>query len=310
LELSLYRVIRIPKGDGRLRIIHAPNDALKEKQRTYLENERRTGIRFPRRITAFLRKRGIREAAAPHVGKSFVVGIDIKDFFHHVTPGHVLRAMQFDRLLPGEIETRTESLKERDWKRAVPPIGLMDLAFIPSPREPGEYCLPQGSPLSPFLAAWVSKAIDFKIAKMIRNQKIDAVHTIYADGIFVSSDDRRVIPMAIHGVERILASEGFQVNRKKLKVMRRSVSQRVCGVVVNEHLTVPKAKRHEIRGRLHNLYMDAKADKGVDIKEFNYVQGYMAFAGHLDPPWAERLEPQLRYVRLYLFQHTSLPKEE
>ena len=304
MDLSLYRVIRIPKGDGRLRIIHAPQDELKVRQRLYLDNEKKTGIRFSMRITAFLPRRSIREAAAPHVGKAFVVGIDIKDFFHNVTPRHVLEAMQFDRLLPGEIQTRAMSLKSLNWRRTPPPVGLLDLAFIPSPQRPGEECLPQGSPLSPFLAAWVTKAIDFKIAKMIRNQKIDAVHTIYADGIFISSDDKRVIPMAVHGVERILASQGFQVNRKKLKVMRRSSSQRVCGIVVNERLRIPKRKRHEIRGRVHHLYMDAQNKKGINVEEYKKTQGYLAFARHIDPAWTARLEPQLSYVAAYLAHKT------
>lgn len=304
MDLSHYRIIRIPKGDGRLRIIHAPSDELKARQRLYLKNEKKTGIRFSRRITAFLPRRSIREAAAPHVGKAFVVGIDIKDFFHNVTPGHVMGAMQFDRLLSREIETRTMSLKEFDWRRTPPPIGLLDLAFIPSPKRPGEMCLPQGSPLSPFLAAWATKVLDFKIAKMIRNQKIDAVHTIYADGIFISSDDKRVIPMAVHGVERILNSHGFQVNKKKLKVMRRSSSQRVCGIVVNDRMRIPKRKRHEIRGRIHHLYMNAQNKKSVDIDEFKKVQGYLSFARHIDPAWTARLEPQLFYVNAYLNRQT------
>lgn len=299
MELSHYKVIRIPKKHG-IRIIHAPSEELKEKQREYLANEVRGRVRFPRGMTAFLPGRSILDAARPHVNKKYLVHVDIKDFFHHVTPYHILRSMDFEKFLPREIENRLIPLSGRDWHRIPPPHGLLDLAFIPSPKVPGEKCLPQGSPLSPYLSLLASKPIFFKVKKMLLTAHVDAAVTMYADGIYLSSDDKRVIPIGLHGVERILVGEGFRSNRRKFRIMRRGMAQRVCGLAVNQKLTVPKSKRREIRGRLHHLFMDAASGKDVDIREFRSVEGYFSFAMHMDPPWVLKYKPKLDYVRLYL----------
>jgi hypothetical protein len=300
LDLSLYRVIRIPKKNG-MRIIHAPCDELKEKQREYLANEIRIQTKWPKGLTAFLPGRSIVDAARPHVGKAFLVHVDIKDFFHHVTKAHVVRAMIFDRYLPREIETRLSPISSMDWKRLGPPYGLLDLAFIPSPKVPGEECLPQGGPLSPHLSLMASKPIYFKVLKMVRRLNLNASVTMYADGIFLSSDDKRVIPVGLHGVERILATEGFKVNRDKFRVTRQSASQRVCGISVNRKLSVPKNKRREIRGRIHNLYMDSKSGREVDIEEFLSVEGYISFSLAVNKPWAETYRPFISFIRSHLF---------
>jgi len=299
LDLSLYQVIRIPKKKG-IRIIHAPCEDLKQRQREYLRNEVRGKMRWSRRLTAFLPGRSIVNAAAPHVGKKYLVHVDIKDFFHHVTKTHVVKALLFDRYTLREVETRAMSLAGMDWRNTAPPVGLLDLAFIPSPKVPGEECLPQGSPLSPHLALLATKAIDFKIAKMLKTAKIVAQHTIYADGIFLSSDDKRIIPIGLHGVERILASENFRANREKFRIMRSTSSQRVCGIVVNQKLSVPKQKRREIRARIHNLWKDALEGKDVDLKEYQSIEGYLSFATHVDPYIYEKFREKISFVRLYL----------
>ena len=298
MNLSLYQVIRIPKKHG-VRIIHAPCPELKEKQRQYLRNEVMGHLRWPRGITAFLPGRSIVHAAQPHVGKKYLVSVDIKDFFHHVTPYHIVRAMAFEKFLPREIETRAAPITG-DWRKSSPPNGLLHLAFIPSPKVPGEDCLPQGSPLSPFLSLMASKAVYFKIRSMLRRKQIKADLTLYADGIFLSSDEKRIIPVGLHGVERILASEGFKSNKKKFRVMRSSDSQRVCGIVVNRKLSVPKKKRREIRGRVHNLFMDAAYGKDVDPKEYLEVHGYLSYAHQVDPGWTSRFDQAMTFVRTVL----------
>lgn len=308
MELSLYKIIRIPKKNG-FRIIHAPCEELKAKQREYLWNEIRGRPRWPRGLTAFLPGRSIKDAAKPHIGKKFLVHVDIKDFFHHVTKAHIVRALAFDRYLPREIENRAASLKGVDWRRVGPPFGLLDIAFIPSPKVPGEECLPQGGPLSPHLSLLASKVVYFKIMKMIRNAQIVADVTMYADGIFLSSDDERILRLGKRGVERILVSEGFESNRSKFKVMRGNSSQRVCGITVNRRLSVPKEKRKEIRGRIHNLYMDALSGKEVDVGEFKYLDGYLSFSRFVDGTFFCKYKPWIDFIRMYLSAKKKLPIE-
>ena len=300
MDLANYTVIHIPKGYGKYRIIHAPNEVLKFKQRQYLENEMSARPKMPRWVTSFWPGRSIKDAAKYHVGKKYLVHVDIEDYFHYVTPEHTVRNFLFEGLLPGEIDTRCMSLKGRNIERIIPPVGLLDLAFIPSPKDPKRLCLPQGSPLSPFLANLEAKKIFFMIRKMFKKKGVEVDISIYADGIYMSSNSKSVIPMGRHGVERILSSEGFRVNRKKFRVMRKSDSQKVCGVIVNEKLALPRHRRRMIRGRIHHLYRDALNAKELDIHEFRVVEGHLAQARHISPGWASKYLDKMMFVRLYL----------
>ena len=292
MDLSLYKVIRIPKKGG-FRVIHAPREDLKEKQRQFLANEVKAKWKWPRGLTAFLPGRSIVHAAAPHVGKKYLVHIDIKDFFHNVTKEHMVRSFFFEKMTMREIETRAMRLHGMDWSNVNPPVGLLDLAFIPAPGRNGKFCLPQGGPLSPHLSLLASKRVYFKILRMFRRRAIPVDVTMYADGIFMSSDAKAVIPIGVKGVQKILESEGFEENRSKTKVMTAGSRQKVCGIVVNRKLSIPKEKRREMRARVHNLFMDMKSGKEIDEEELLSVDGYLSFALAVDKAWASKLKEKI-----------------
>ena len=293
-------MIRIPKSNGRLRVIHAPCPELKEKQRAYLENEYRTGIGPGPYAKGFVLGRGILDHALPHVGKKYVVEVDIKDFFHSVRREGVAKAWVMEKLLDSELNSRGFPISRFDWKKAVPPLGLMDLAFI---EKKGGSFLPQGSPLSPYLANLALKGADFKIARLLKNKFAPgdrASYTRYADNLVLSADSKKVIPIARHAVQRILESLGFCVNVAKFRVMRKSASQRICGVVVNEKPSIPRSRRREIRGRVENLFKDALHGKAVDPKELASVEGLLSQGGYIAPGWARKFSEKMSFVRLHV----------
>ncbi len=300
MDLSLYKIARIPKANGKMRILHIPSPELKEKQRELLFNEYRTGVGPGPYATGFVRGRSILDHAKPHVGKKFVVEVDIKDFFHSVRPWHLYNAWKREGLKSSEILVRKMVVRDRAWQRMMPPIGLLDIAFVWA----GKKCfLPQGSPLSPYLANLAMKEADFRIGMLLKfffKPADRAAFTRYADNIALSSDSERIVIAAKHIVDKILLSLKFRVNHAKFRVMRKSARQKICGIVVNEKATLPKRKRHEIRGRVENLFKDAKAGKEIGLAEFKYVDGYLAYAIGIDPAWANRFKAKMAIVRDYL----------
>jgi RNA-directed DNA polymerase len=128
----------------------------------------------------------------------------------------------------------------------------------------------------------------------------NARYTRYADNLTFSADSDRIIPIARHAVERILLSQGFRVNHRKFKVMRQSSSQKIVGIVVNQKSSIPRKKRHEIRGRIENLFKDALNGKEINIDEWKSLEGFLAYAGHIDPAWADRFKKKLFFVRTHL----------
>ncbi len=302
-----YKKIYIRKSNGKTRVIHEPDPELKIKQRQLLHHLYATGEGPGPYAFGFVLKKGIKEHASAHVGRQYIVRIDIEDFFPSVTPKHIEEAWEFDGLLPREIEGRCRKipLKAKE-AEVMPPLGLIQYAFIQNPRNPEQLGLPQGSPLSPALANLAMKRVDFTIASLLRKWgPKDARYTRYADDLIISSDEPAIIVMA-KPIRKILKRFGFKENRRKFRVMRKSGRQAVCGVVVNERLNISKDKRKEYRGRLHRLIrmgldLTDKDGQPVNVEdlrgEYRHIEGYFSHARNVAPEYYQKYEGRLRVLR-------------
>lgn len=304
-----YKKIAIPKSSGGLRIIHAPDDDLKMKQRQLLYNEYRTGIGAGPYATGFVRNKGIKEHASAHVGRNFIVHLDIKDFFPNVTPEHVKRAWEAENLTPAELETRfkifpNEAVTGKRILDIPPPLGLIQFAFIPSPLDMFKLGLPQGSALSPFLANMAFKIIDFKLAKFMREQcPEDGRYTRYADNLAFSSNKHKVVGI-VGGLCRIIEANGFKLNRAKFHVMRKKSGRQIlCGIVINEKLNIPRDARRNHRAAVNQIKKAAvlgvnKEGKAVtdwkELKnELTSLKGWFSFARHINPKYFDKYSKDL-----------------
>ena len=108
--------------------------------------------------------------------------------------------------------------------------------------------MPQGAPTSPALANLCAFRLDCRLAGLARALGTD--YTRYADDLvfsggpdFAQSVDR----FAIH-VGAITLEEGFAVQTRKTRIMRRGVRQQVAGVVVNARLNVGRTEYDARKG--------------------------------------------------------------
>lgn len=83
-----YVTFAIPKRSGGKRLIMSPKRRLKAIQRKLLEVLVEK-LPLSENAHAFRRGRSIRTGAEPHVGKRFVLKLDLKDFFPTVTCARV-----------------------------------------------------------------------------------------------------------------------------------------------------------------------------------------------------------------------------
>jgi hypothetical protein len=299
---KMYRIVKIPKNGKRgLRTVHIPCDELKLKQRELLHHAYLNGVGPGPYAHAFCKGRSTRTNAQQHLGKKFIVRIDIKDFFPSVRPWHVEFVLsRMESFTDYEMKLVNMPYDGTPMDRLPPPMCMMDLAFIPV--SGGEYGLPQGSPISPYLANIAIKPVMFKINSLLRKWgPDDARATIYADDITLSSDSPQIMPLT-RPVRDILNKHGFDENRKKFRVMRKSGRQAVTGVVVNEHLAVGREKRKQYRAKLHHLMqqvLSGKDAKGEDVDwqefltEFKHVKGYFSYAQSVSPVFFAKYKPML-----------------
>jgi hypothetical protein len=155
--------------------------------------------------------------------------------------------------------------------------------------------LPQGSPTSPALANLAGHALDRRIAGLAAST--GASYTRYADDLALSFDGpgaQRRAGRAAATIRTIATEEGFRVNQAKTIVATRSNRQLLCGVVVNERLTVPRADYDRLRAVVHNCRTAGPASQNRDgIPDFRaHLLGRIAWVGSLDPVRGGRLRAE------------------
>jgi len=252
-------------SNGRLkktRWIEAPDTELKGAQRWLLDNWLYqlcpTGFAH-----GFVPGRSILTNAAHHVGRQWVVTVDIRDFFPTITAPRV-------RACLAEID-----LDERQRHAVVQLVTRRGR-------------LPQGAPTSPHLANLVARALDLRLAGLARSH--GWTYTRYADDLTFSAGATSlpdtgcdILPPRelLCIISRIVAAEHFQLAPGKTHVMSHHQRQTVTGLVVNRRVSLPRPRRRILRAMLHRLKTSDPA--AVDLHQLQIAQGHLALARLIDP---------------------------
>ena len=219
-----YVKFPVEKKDGSKRWIHAPHYIVKSAQQTVLKNTPSPSViqNDHEVITGFVPGRSILDNARPHVGKHVVLSVDLKNFFPSIAPRQVKEA--FGLFGPEEVKLITTS----------------------------KLRLPQGAPTSPMIANWVCVEGDSLLVEYCNEHKL--TYTRYADDLTFSAI--RDIPQDVvdNLIRLINVVFGPKVNiaPNKIKFMRKHKQQRVTGIVVNEKLSIPRARRRQMRAFMHD----------------------------------------------------------
>lgn len=282
MQLSDYKVMRIPKASGGWRVILEPNPELKEKQRKVLKWLMARRISPGPYAHAFVRYRSIKTHTSRHVGKKVIVRMDVKDFFPSITTPMILAALI------------REGVSKEHAERIVELCTVDDR-------------LPQGAPTSPFLANVVFKSLDFRLAGLARKfcqQRFQTSYSRYADDLIFSSNDEK-LHIIIHAVRKILESAGFLVNHKKTRVYRNGNRQIITGIVVNKFPNIPRKESRKFRAKLHNI-KKAIIKRTHDVIDWAQIQGKAAYYNQINPVLGQRFLKEIGELQL-LAKLTNTP---
>ncbi len=259
-----YHRRTIAKRCGAPRVLDIPKRRLKAAQRRVLH-----GLldHAPAHDAAhgFVRGRSIHTHAACHVGRGVVVRIDLKDFFHSVHRGRVHAIF-----------------KALGYPTGVA-AALAGLATF-------QGRLPQGAPTSPALANLAARRLDIRLTALA------PCYTRYADDLTFSGD--RPLVRLLPTIARIAAEEGFAVNHRKTRVMRRGVSQRVTGLVVNKRVNVSRRDFDVLKATLENCRRHGpESQNGGAVPDFQaHLRGRVAHVVHTNPVRGARLSALLDQI--------------
>lgn len=225
-------IIRIPKGNGRFRVVYNPDPEHKRRLRTFVpqlnwicEKMDTHGVQH-----------GAREGRSPvsnakvHIGFEYTLSMDLEGFFDTVTKDLVIRSVTD----PG---TAAE----------LPPLEDCfhnDIAV-------------QGFPTSPALANMAATPMDHAIMDLIkpdgRFETQQFVYTRYIDDLTFSSNRFQTILWLQGKVPEIARQFGFKVNEAKTKVQCAKSGRRIItGVAVGpDGIHRPRELKRRLRAGQH-----------------------------------------------------------
>lgn len=237
-----YRSFNIQKRAGGSRRISAPISPLKILQ-AKLAHVLQLVYKVRRPVHGFALGRSIVSNAKHHVGKSFVLNVDLECFFQSINFGRV-RGMLM--ATPYNVPERAATV-------------LAHMCCF-------ENELPQGAPTSPVVSNMVCGKLDSELHRLARRNR--CVYTRYADDLSFSPWNPSVsrFPSALakidfidnkmdvqlgDGLKGVIEEAGFMINLSKVRLMRASKSQIVTGLQVNSHVNVRQRWLRDLRGLLH-----------------------------------------------------------
>lgn len=255
--LQQYVVRAIPKRHGDWRLIEAPKKDLRTAQRMVLD-----------RLLAYVppheAAHGFRASRSPltharlHAGAAMVLRLDLEDFFLTIDRARV-RAVFATLGYPPGVATVLAGLcttctPRRAFEDALPPATgpeQLQRRWLQRQRFASPH-LPQGAPTSPALANLCAFKLDLRLAALA--DAFGARYSRYADDLVFSGDASmaRRVGQFLQTATEIVVSEGFRLNHRKTRLMRRSTRQRVAGVVINAWPNVARNDYERLKATLAN----------------------------------------------------------
>jgi hypothetical protein len=226
--------------------------------------------------------------AQPHVGRRIVLRLDLRDFFPSVRAARVRALFRTAGYPPDVARTLaglcTNVVPADVWQDGDPAKAALR-AFCETAH------LPQGAPTSPALANLCAYRLDCRLSRLASRAR--AVYTRYADDLAFSGDDElaRSARRFQVAVCRIALEEGFEVNTRKTRFMRRAGRQHLAGVVVNDRLNCPRESYDRLKAILTNCLRHGPADQNRDgVADFRaHLAGRIAHLARLNPARGQRL---------------------
>lgn len=256
IETHYHPVVISKKSGGRRKLL-VPDALLRTIQRNLLHHVLEE-FQISEFACAYKKGTSIVDNARPHVGAKLVLKLDIQDFFDQIT-----WILVYQNAFPGT-------------------------HFPPAIRKMlTEFCcvrgrLPQGAPTSPTVSNLVMRPFDVHMGEWCREREIR--YTRYCDdltfsGVFAPEE-------VIRKVRGFLQVYGFELNRKKTRVLDRGNAQSVTGIVVNEKAQVSRAYRRKLRQEVYLFdRYGIKTEEGPknDEKERMRLLGKMRYVLSVNP---------------------------
>lgn len=291
-EKDKYLEFSIPKRNGTLRTIKAPEERLKHLQRRLADllnkcfEESCELSKHKKTLShGFRKKHSIVTNAYNHRNKRYVFNVDLKDFFPSIN---------FGRVYGFFIKNSHFQLNKR-------------IATIIAQIACHDNELPQGSPCSPIISNFIGHLLDIRMVNLAKRTK--CTYSRYADDLTFSTN-HKVFPSDVavntsddnwdvgKALKKEIERVGFDVNEQKTTMQYKTSRQVTTGLIVNKKINIKKEYYKRARSMCHELFTtnqfylevppsDAAGEKIIP-GTLNQLQGILSFIYQIKRPHDDR----------------------
>lgn len=219
---GFYHEFKIPKRRGGFRRIEVPSPSLLNTQKWILINILEN-IELHVDAFGFRKNISIIDNANKHLGCSYLLKMDLKDFFPSINVKRVINVFLRSGYAP-------------------------NVSYYLAKLCCNHERLPQGAATSPYLSNIIAKKLDARIRGLCDLNKWS--YSRYADDIAISGEF--ISPRVISIISDIILSEGFKTNNEKTVLVKGNGKKIVTGLsVVGEKVTLPRKYKRDLKKEIH-----------------------------------------------------------
>ena len=278
-----------------MRVISAPDPPLMAVQRWILRRIAQY-LRVHPASCAYMPGNSIVKCASAHLGATWLMKMDVHDFFHSIDERRVyslfesvgygpLVSLELARLCTrGTLGPRLDSASLKEY-------------VISSYRTLTLGALPQGAPTSGALANAIMYDCDVELSALASSY--DLVYTRYADDItfsasgdFMRADAIKVVRLATE----VLMRNDLMPHAGKTRIAPPGSRRIVLGLLVDgDSLRLPRATRRRLADHIRGVKTFGLKDHSAHrnftstFGFMNHVNGIIAFAHDVEPEWADNV---------------------
>ncbi|EKN6414448.1 RNA-directed DNA polymerase [Yersinia enterocolitica] len=260
-----YRVYTIPKRTHGRRIIAQPTKIVKELQRCYLKYQS-----FPFHINSMAYRKGfsIKDNAESHRLNSFLVKMDLANFFNSLTPEIFWSA----------------------WKEHWEPLQSLERRLVENILfwdNSGKLMLSVGAPSSPAVSNFCLYFFDVAVSEYC--DKANVIYTRYADDLTFSSNVPSVLSNIPDFISRVLKekfSGKILINHQKTIFSSKAHNRHVTGITItnDEKLSIGRDRKKYIKHLVNQYRYNL-----LDSETVYHLKGMLSFANHIEPEFLNSL---------------------
>ncbi|EKO3517935.1 retron St85 family RNA-directed DNA polymerase [Vibrio fluvialis] len=261
-----YKVYSIPKRTIGRRVIAQPKREVKDIQRLAVEL---LDLPIHPSALAYRKSLSIKDNAIIHSRNSYLLKMDLSNFFNSITPSIFWKEWKNHSKLP-----------ELDYMRLVERIFFW--------YESDKLILSVGAPSSPSISNFCMYRFDEKITQIC--ELLNVSYTRYADDMTFSTNTKDILfsfPNLIKDTLNELFNDNIQVNNRKTVFSSKAHNRHVTGITISNqgNLSIGRERKRYIKHLIHQYGLNELSDK-----EIKHLSGYLAFINHVEPTFIESLK--------------------